>query len=119
MENVTGSYGPEAEMDFYNLFMQLGQEQIVKVPTNFPSKNILDHCLCCDPERIGYYEVLPLSLAVVMESYCFSMRFILQKSLIAYPMKKDWSRGSCEQMRAILQDIDWDYEFRYLDAVTI
>ena len=120
LDDPSSAYISPPDLNFYDLFLHLGLEQIIKEPTNFPSGNIIDLCLSSNFERIGTYEVLaPLpscTHAPVLVHYVFQNS--IDSSEVFDGHERLWSRGSYENIHDALINIDWDFELRYLDPQT-
>ena len=113
-EDMLATYIPEFEMEFFNLFSQLGLVQVVNSSTNFPSGNVIDLCLCSFPDRVGLCNVLPplpgCSHGVLLVHYVFQNN---NEFSLSPGSDRLWARGSYSQMRDILLQVDWGYELNY------
>lgn len=101
---------------FYESFISLGLTQLITESTYFPSGNILDIILISDSERFGEATVLPpfpsCGHSPVMISYLFQRTIGCDSNSQTIKL---WRHGRYGSICECLRDIDWDFEFTYLN----
>ena len=105
---------------FCEAFVDMGLTQVVNVPTNFPSCNILDLFLTNHPERVGSFQVIPplpgCSHGPVLVDYIFQDTNIVEALSIRDQVIRAWARGRYDLMGQCIDDIDWYDEFFTIGA---
>ena len=114
--NVSQGAAPLDSM-FYDCFISLGLEQMVRKSTIFPSGNILDLILCSHSFRIGNYDVLaqfpqsphcPVVCTYVFQDFSVSTNRL-------HPVESFiWPKGRYELISRSLRDVDWNDELCFL-----
>ena len=84
--------------------------------TFYPSGNMLDLVFTSDPDRLSFLEVLePLpgcSHCPVLSQYVFQF----ESPVVSPISSRSFFRGNYNRMNALLQSVDWWYEFQGLDV---
>ena len=112
----SGSF-PPLESKFINVFGSAGLLQWVTEPTYPRSGNTLDLILTSENDRIGKVAIEPPMPACdhcpVIFDYIFSG---ISSEPGSRQDKFSWHRGNYSKLIEEFSDIDWDYEFKYLNA---
>ena len=101
---------------FYNCFIELGLSQFVNQPTYPRSDNILDLILSTEHDRISSVSVLPQIPHCDHCPVSFCYNFDFSTSSENPVMKFTWHKGDYTKIALELSEIDWDFEFSYLNV---
>ena len=119
--DMSNLHASQFDMGFYSAFVRSGLEQIIGVPTIYPSGNVLDLFLTSDPQRVGDYNVLPplpgCCHCPVIVSYVFQFCESRLDSVRFYNADRSWARGDYGLMAECLGGIDWQNEFHGLGVI--
>ena len=102
---------------FLEAFVLLGLTQWVREPTYPRSGNVLDLILTSESDRIGAVDVLPplpgCDHCPITCHYIFGFSTSFNQP---FSHRKLWHKGNYKQISSCLAEIDWDFEFSYLDC---
>ena len=118
-QNVTERAVSGVDIDFFDMFLNLGLTQLIDVPTIFPSCNIIDLCLCSHADRVGFCEIkapFPSCDHGVMLLHYIFQNSDHYNSTSPENCERLWTKASYCKMNEKLSEINWEYELDFLDV---
>ena len=114
---VVGGNVTLRDLLFVNCFNFLGLNQWISEPTFLRSSNILDLIFTSEDDRIGFVDYLPpfphCQHIPILCNYVFEDNHT--DNTPQYQPKRQWKSGKFNKISDYLSQVDWDYEFNYLD----